>query len=41
MKVSKVVKTAVKIAPFVIPIVRKVMEVKKGTTPTSSNTTKK
>lgn len=36
MKVSKVVKTAVKLAPFVIPIVRKAMEMKKGKTPMTS-----
>lgn len=30
MKVSKVVKTAVKLAPIVIPIVKKVMAAKKG-----------
>lgn len=33
MKVSKVVKTAVKLAPIVIPIVKKVVAAKKGTTP--------
>lgn len=33
MKVSNVVKTAVKLAPIVIPIVKKVMAAKKGTTP--------
>lgn len=38
MKVSKVVKTAVKLAPIVIPIVKKVIATKKGTTP---NVTKK
>lgn len=34
MKVSKVVKTAVKLAPIVIPIVKKVIAAKKGTNPT-------
>lgn len=38
MKVSKVVKTAVKLAPIVIPIVKKVIAAKKGTNP---NVTKK
>lgn len=38
MKVSNVVKTAVKLAPIVIPIVRKVIEAKKGKTSTSPNT---
>ncbi|MEK5331212.1 MULTISPECIES: hypothetical protein [unclassified Lysinibacillus] len=33
MKVSKVVKTAIKLAPIVIPIVKKVVAAKKGTTP--------
>ncbi|MFJ7732371.1 hypothetical protein ACIQXF_10800 [Lysinibacillus sp. NPDC097231] len=33
MKVSNVVKTAVKLAPIVIPIVKKVIAAKKGTTP--------
>jgi hypothetical protein len=32
MKVSKVVKTAVKLAPIVIPIVKKVIATKKATT---------
>jgi len=32
MKVSKVVKTAIKFAPIVIPIVKKVVAAKKGTT---------
>lgn len=36
MKVSNVVKTAVKLAPIVIPIVRKVMTAKKETTPTAT-----
>ncbi|MCG7336831.1 hypothetical protein MHZ95_16350 [Sporosarcina sp. ACRSM] len=30
MKLGKVVKTAIKLAPIVYPIVRKVMEEKKG-----------
>ncbi len=30
MKVSKIVKTAVKLAPIVIPIVKKVVAAKKG-----------
>jgi len=30
MKVSKVVKTAVKLAPIIIPIVKKVIAAKKG-----------
>jgi len=38
VKVSKVVKTAVKLAPIVIPIVKKVIAAKKGTNP---NVTKK
>lgn len=38
MKVSNVVKTAVKLAPIVIPIIRKVVEAKKGKSPTASNT---
>ncbi|GLC90334.1 hypothetical protein [Lysinibacillus piscis] len=33
MKVSNVVKTAIKLAPIVIPIVKKVLDSKKGTTP--------
>ncbi|MFY0520116.1 hypothetical protein ACOMCU_20145 [Lysinibacillus sp. UGB7] len=33
MKVSKFVKTAVKLAPIVIPIVKKVVAAKKGTLP--------
>ncbi|MFF6017453.1 hypothetical protein VO178_22775 [Lysinibacillus fusiformis] len=37
MKVSKVVKTAVKLAPIVIPIIKKVMAAKKGTTSTVSS----
>ena len=41
MKVSNVVKTAVKLAPIIIPIVRKVMEGKKGKAPTSPNSYKK
>jgi len=36
MKVSNVVKTAVKLAPIVIPIVKKVMAAKKGTTPNTT-----
>lgn len=36
MKVSNVVKTAIKLAPIVIPIVKKVMAAKKGTTPTTT-----
>lgn len=41
MKVSNVVKTAVKLAPIVIPIIRKVVEAKKGTTPSSTMTRRK
>ncbi|MGE7691858.1 hypothetical protein ACQKMI_21995 [Lysinibacillus sp. NPDC097214] len=37
MKVSKVVKTAVKLAPIVIPIVKKVIAAKKGTANSSKN----
>jgi len=32
VKVSKIVKTAIKFAPIVIPIVKKVVAAKKGTT---------
>ena len=41
MKVSNVVKTAFKLAPIVIPIIRKVVEAKKGTTPSSTMTRRK
>lgn len=37
MKVSKAVKTAIKFAPIVIPIIKKVVEAKKSKTPTSPN----
>lgn len=40
MKVSNVVKTAVKLAPIIIPIVKKVMASKKGTTPKAPPRTK-
>jgi len=40
LKVSKVVKTAVKLAPIVIPIVKKVIAAKKGTANSSKNINK-
>lgn len=41
MKVTNVVKTAVKFAPIVIPIIKKVIAAKKGKTPTSVKTYRK
>lgn len=38
MKITKVVKTAVKLAPIVIPIIRKVVEAKKEKAPISPKT---
>lgn len=41
MKVAKVIKTAVKLAPIVIPIVKKVMAAKKGSPSSPKNSYKK
>lgn len=38
MKVKNVVKAAVKLAPIVIPIIKKVVATRKGKTPTSPKT---
>lgn len=41
MKVGKLFKTAVKFAPIVIPIVKKMLDEKKKTTPTSTRSTRR
>lgn len=41
MKLNKVVQTAVKLAPIVIPIVKKMLDEKKKPSPTPSKPTKR
>jgi hypothetical protein len=39
MRIGKLVKTAIKFAPIIIPIVKKVMDKKKNTTTTTTTNT--
>jgi hypothetical protein len=39
MRIGNLIKTAIKFAPIIIPIVKKVMDKKKNTTTTTTKTT--
>lgn len=41
MKLNKIVQTAVKLAPIVIPIVKKMLDEKKKSNPSSTKTTRR